>query len=114
MSSFDKAELDDIEADGSNQYTRADLLHPCHPAPGWLQRGRGHIVNISSTAGNYPYPGGNVYGATKAFLTQFTLNLRADLLGTNIRVTNLEPGIAETEFSQVRFHGDAAKAKDGL
>ena len=74
--------------------------------------GRGHIVNIGSVAGNYPYPGGNVYGATKAFVTQFSLNLRADLLGKNIRVTNIEPGMAETEFSLVRMHGDAPKAKN--
>jgi len=75
-------------------------------------RNAGHIVNIGSVAGNYPYPGGNVYGATKAFLKQFSLNLRADLLGKNIRVTNIEPGMAETEFSLVRLHGDAAKAKE--
>lgn len=79
--------------------------------PAMVHRGQGHIVNIGSVAGNYPYPCGNVYGATKAFLKQFSLNLRADLLGKNIRVTNIEPGIAETEFSVVRFHGDTAKAK---
>jgi 3-hydroxy acid dehydrogenase / malonic semialdehyde reductase len=61
-------------------------------------------------AGKYPYPGGNVYGATKAFVAQFSRNLRADLLGTRIRVTNIEPGLAETEFSIVRFKGDASKA----
>jgi NADP-dependent 3-hydroxy acid dehydrogenase YdfG len=70
----------------------------------------GHIVMIGSVAGNYPYPGGNAYGGTKAFVTQFSLNLRADLLGKNIRVTSIEPGMAETEFSKVRFHGDEAKA----
>jgi len=78
--------------------------------PGMLERGRGHIVNIGSVAGTYPYPGGNVYGATKAFLKQFSLNLRADLLGRNIRVTNIEPGMVETEFSIVRFGGDKNKA----
>jgi 3-hydroxy acid dehydrogenase/malonic semialdehyde reductase len=78
--------------------------------PGMVARNSGHIINISSVAGNYPYPGGNVYGATKAFVTQFSLNLRADLLGKNIRVTNVEPGMAETEFSLVRFAGDRKKA----
>ncbi len=70
----------------------------------------GHIVNIGSVAGNYPYASGNAYGGTKAFVAQFSLNLRADLLGKNIRVTNIEPGMAETEFSLVRFKGDSAKA----
>ena len=80
--------------------------------PQMTQRNNGHIVNIGSVAGKYPYPGGNVYGATKAFIRQFSLNLRADLLGKNIRVTNIEPGMVETEFSVVRFHGDENKAKD--
>ncbi len=78
--------------------------------PGMVARNRGHIVNLGSTAGNWPYPGGNVYGGTKAFVQQFSRNLRADLLGTRVRVTNIEPGMAETEFSKVRFKGDAAKA----
>ncbi|MCC8998910.1 MAG: SDR family oxidoreductase [Candidatus Contendobacter sp.] len=78
--------------------------------PGMVARNRGHIVNIGSVAGNYPYPGGNVYGATKAFVKQFSLNLRADLLGTRVRVTNIEPGLAESEFSLVRFKGDDSKA----
>jgi 3-hydroxy acid dehydrogenase/malonic semialdehyde reductase len=69
------------------------------------------VVNIGSVAGTYPYPGGNVYGATKAFVAQFSRNLRADLLGTRVRVTAVVPGtVAGTEFSQVRFHGDEAKA----
>lgn len=79
--------------------------------PQMLARNAGHIINIGSMAGNYPYKGGNVYGASKAFVKQFSLNLRTDLLGTNIRVTNLEPGLAETEFSEVRL-GDKAKAAD--
>ncbi|MGH8161593.1 MAG: SDR family oxidoreductase [Gammaproteobacteria bacterium] len=79
--------------------------------PGMVARGSGHIVNISSIAADNPYPGGNVYGATKAFAWQFSRNLRADLLGTGLRVTDIAPGLAETEFSQVRFKGDAARAK---
>jgi NADP-dependent 3-hydroxy acid dehydrogenase YdfG len=78
--------------------------------PGMVTRNRGHIINIGSTAGNWPYPGGHVYGATKAFVQQFSRNLRADLLGTGVRVTNLEPGMAESEFSQVRFKGDEQRA----
>ena len=78
--------------------------------PGMVARNRGHVINIGSTAGNWPYPGGNVYGGTKAFLKQFSLNLRADLNGKGVRVTNLEPGLAETEFSLVRFKGDSASA----
>ena len=74
---------------------------------------RGAIVNISSTASTYPYPGGNVYGGTKAFVSQFSLGLRADLHGTGVRVTSVEPGMAETEFTLVRTHGDQA-ASDAL
>lgn len=79
--------------------------------PGMVARNRGHIVNIGSTAGSWPYPGGNVYGATKAFVEQFSRNLRADLLGTLVRVTYLAPGMAETEFSAVRFKGDVDRAE---
>lgn len=68
----------------------------------------GAIINVSSTAANYPYAGGNVYGGTKAFVSQFSLGLRSDLHGTGVRVTTLEPGMAETEFTLVRTHGDQA------
>lgn len=78
--------------------------------PGMVERNRGDVMNLSSVAASYPYPGGNVYGGTKAFVRQFSLNLRADLIGTRVRVTSIEPGMAETEFSVVRFAGDQAKA----
>jgi 3-hydroxy acid dehydrogenase/malonic semialdehyde reductase len=78
--------------------------------PGMVARGRGHVINLGSVAGTYPYPGGNVYGGTKAFVHQFSLNLRSDLHGTGVRVTCVEPGMADTEFSLVRFSGDKAKA----
>jgi 3-hydroxy acid dehydrogenase/malonic semialdehyde reductase len=80
--------------------------------PKMVERGEGHIINIGSVAGTWPYPGGNVYGATKAFVKQFSNNLRADLLGTPIRVTNIEPGLADTEFSFTRFHGNKEKADE--
>ena len=80
--------------------------------PGMVSRGRGHVVNVGSVAGSYAYPGGNVYGATKAFVHQFSLNLRSDLHGTGVRVTCIEPGICGgTEFSEVRFGGDREKAQ---
>ena len=104
------ADLDDWETmidtnvKGLTRMTRSLL-------PGMVERGRGHIVNLGSVAGQFPYPGGNVYGATKAFVDHFSLNLRADLLGTPVRVTNVEPGLCGgTEFSSVRFKGDDAKA----
>lgn len=79
--------------------------------PAMVARRAGLIINLGSIAGTYPYPGGNVYGATKAFVRQFSLNLRADLLGTGVRVSNVEPGLCgNTEFSLVRFKGDEAQA----
>lgn len=81
--------------------------------PKMKQQGKGYIINIGSIAGNWPYPGGNVYCASKAFVRQFSLAIRADLLGTGIRVTNIEPGNAETEFSMVRFKNDDQRA-DGV
>jgi len=89
---------------GLTRVTRAIL-------PGMVARNRGDIINMSSVAATYPYPGGNVYGATKAFVRQLSLNLRADLLGSAIRVTSVELGMCETEFSLVRFKGDAAAAR---
>ncbi|MGP5514932.1 SDR family NAD(P)-dependent oxidoreductase [Psychrobacter alimentarius] len=92
------------------------LTHAVLPA--MVDRDSGYIINVGSIAGNWPYFGGNVYGATKAFVKQFSLNLRADLVGTQVRVTNIEPGVvAGTEFSNVRYHGDddkAAKVYDGF
>ncbi|MGW4133396.1 SDR family oxidoreductase [Amycolatopsis japonica] len=94
----------DTNIKGLAHLTRAVL-------PGMVERGRGHVINIGSVAGSYPYPGGNAYGATKAFVHQFSLNLRADLQGTGVRVTNVEPGlVGGTEFSVVRFEGDQGKA----
>ncbi|MCX2944488.1 bifunctional NADP-dependent 3-hydroxy acid dehydrogenase/3-hydroxypropionate dehydrogenase YdfG [Rahnella perminowiae] len=105
----DKASLEDwdkmIETNtkGLVYMTRAVL-------PGMVERNTGHVINIGSTAGNWPYAGGNVYGATKAFVRQFSLNLRTDLHGTHVRVTNIEPGLCGgTEFSNVRFKGDDEK-----
>jgi 3-hydroxy acid dehydrogenase / malonic semialdehyde reductase len=104
-----EADLDDWETmvdtniKGLLYVTRAVL-------PGMVERKSGYIFNLGSIAGNWPYEGGNVYGATKAFVKQFSLNLRTDLRGTNVRVTNLEPGFSETEFSDVRFKGDKEKA----
>ncbi|WP_276894189.1 SDR family NAD(P)-dependent oxidoreductase [Frischella perrara] len=79
--------------------------------PEMVKRNSGYIINLGSTAGNYAYQGGNVYGATKAFVKQFSANLRTDLLGKKIRVTNIEPGLCgNTEFSNVRFHGNDKQA----
>lgn len=87
------------------------LLRVTHAVlPSMVARDTGHIINLGSTAGNWPYPGGNAYGATKAFVQNFSRALRADLLGKHVRVTNIEPGLAETEFSTVRFNGDTEKA----
>ena len=111
LESADKANLDDWEQmidtniKGLVNITRFVL-------PKMVERNTGHIINLSSIAGTYPYPGGNVYGGTKAFVTQFSLNLRADLAGKNIRVTSVEPGLCGgTEFSNVRFKGDNERAE---
>ncbi len=88
------------------------LMYVTHALlPGMVARNRGHVVNISSTAAAWPYAGGNAYGGTKAFVQQFSRNLRADLFGTRVRVTDIAPGlVGGTEFSNVRFHGDDDKA----
>ncbi|MCE3039193.1 SDR family NAD(P)-dependent oxidoreductase [Helicobacter anatolicus] len=81
--------------------------------PFMIEKNLGHIINIGSIAGTYPYPGSNIYGATKAFVKQFSLNLRADLIGKNIRVSNIEPGLTGgSEFSLVRFYGDKKRAEN--
>lgn len=78
--------------------------------PGMVERKRGHIINVGSMAGNWPYPGGNCYGASKAFVQQFSRNLRSDVHGTGVKITNIEPGFSKTEFSLVRFKGDEDRA----
>jgi 3-hydroxy acid dehydrogenase/malonic semialdehyde reductase len=105
-----KANLDDwMRMVDTNVKGLMALTHAVLPT--MVKRDSGYIINVGSIAGSWPYYGGNVYGATKAFVKQFSLNLRADLIGTQIRVTNLEPGnVAGTEFSNVRYHGDDNKA----
>jgi 3-hydroxy acid dehydrogenase/malonic semialdehyde reductase len=93
----------DTNCKGLAYVTRAVL-------PGMVARRKGHVINLGSVAGGYPYPGGNAYGGSKAFVHQFSLGLRSDLHGTGVRVTCVEPGLADTEFSTVRFHGDRARA----
>jgi len=92
----------------TNVTALASLTHKL--LPGLIAR-RGAIINVSSVAASYPYSGGNVYGGTKAFVTQFSLGLRSDLHGTGVRVTSIEPGMVETEFSLVRNSGDRAVAE---
>lgn len=93
----------DTNVKGLTYCTRALL-------PTMIEVGGGTVINLASVAARWPYPGGNVYGATKAFVRQFSYNLRCDLAGTGIRVTSIEPGMAESEFSLVRFHGDEKRA----
>lgn len=106
-----EADLDDWE-----QMVDTNIKGLCYVTravlPGMVKRNRGHIINMGSVAGTWPYPGGNAYGASKAFVKQFSNNLRTDLLGTPVRVTNIEPGLAQTEFSIVRFHGDTKQAEN--
>ena len=111
LESADKASLDDwmqmIDTNIKGLVTITRLV-----LPQMVEHNSGHIINLGSIAGTYPYPGGNIYGGTKAFIKQFSLNLRADLAGTQIRVSNVEPGLCGgTEFSNIRFKGDDARAK---
>ena len=105
-----QAKIDDWDRMVATNVT--GLLHMTRALlPGMVERNHGHVVNLGSIAGTYPYPGGHVYGASKAFVKQFSLNLRADLVGLNVRVTDIEPGLCGgTEFSEVRFGGDAERA----
>jgi NADP-dependent 3-hydroxy acid dehydrogenase YdfG len=100
----DWEEMIDTNVKGLLYLTRALL-------PGMVARDRGHVVNIGSVAGSYPYRGGNVYCGAKAFVRQLSLCLRADLVGSRVRVTDIEPGLCATDFSLVRFHGDAERAR---
>ncbi|HDZ08392.1 SDR family oxidoreductase [Pseudohongiella sp.] len=109
LSSADEADMQDWETMINTNITALVRMTRLL-LPGMVARNRGHIINVGSTAGSWPYPGGNVYGATKAFVQQFSRELRADLLGKNIKVSNIEPGMAETEFSLVRFKQDKDKA----
>jgi NADP-dependent 3-hydroxy acid dehydrogenase YdfG len=106
----DWEEMIDTNVKGLLYVTRAVL-------PGMVERGRGHVINLGSIAGHESYPGGNVYCASKAAVRALTSGLRMDLVGTPIRVSTVDPGLVQTEFSQVRFHGDterAAKVYAGL
>lgn len=110
LSNAEEASLDhwetmiNVNCSALTRLTRALL-------PAMRMCGRGHIVNMGSIAGHYPYQGSNVYGATKAFVAQFSLNLRADLVGTGVRCTLIEPGlVGDSEFSTVRFEGDQTAA----
>ncbi|MBD1849937.1 SDR family oxidoreductase [Leptolyngbya sp. FACHB-711] len=100
----DWEEMIDTNVKGLLYITRAVL-------PGMVQRQRGHVINIGSVAGHQVYPGGNVYCATKAAVRSLTESLKIDLLGTPVRISSVDPGMVETEFSEVRFRGDAERAK---
>ena len=105
-----EGDLDDwetmIDTNIKGQLTMTRLV-----VPGMIERGHGHIINVGSVAGDAAYAGGNVYCATKAAVKALTDGLRIDVADTPIRVTNLKPGLVETNFSNVRFHGDEARAK---
>ncbi|NEQ27772.1 MAG: SDR family oxidoreductase [Microcoleus sp. SIO2G3] len=100
----DCEEMIDTNVKGLLYVTRSIL-------PGMVARGRGHVINIGSIAGHQTYPNGNVYCATKAAVRALTEGLKLDLLGTPIRITSVDPGMVETEFSDVRFHGDRSRAE---
>lgn len=109
LDKFYEAELEDLEAMITMNNTSLVRITRQIMA-GMVARKAGHVINIGSIAGNWPYPGGHVYCAVKAFTKQLSLAMRADLAGKNVRVTNIEPGIAETGFSLSRFKGDKKKA----
>ncbi len=102
----DWEEMIDTNVKGLLYVTRAVV-------PGMVDRGHGHVINIGSIAGHEVYPGGNVYCATKHAVTALNRGLAIDTLGTGVRVSSVDPGMVETEFSLVRFHGDAVRA-DGV
>lgn len=104
------ADLDDFDAMVDTN-VKGLLYMTRHVVPHMIKRGSGHIVNLGSVAGRWTYAGGAVYCATKAAVTSISEGLRMDLIGKNIRVTNIEPGLVDTEFSLVRYKGDAAAAK---
>lgn len=109
LDKFQDSQLDDLE--NMIEMNNSSLIRITHQIlPKMVHNKRGHIINIGSIAGNWPYPAGHVYCAVKAFVKQFSLALRADLNETNVRVTNIEPGMAETPFSLARFKGDTEKA----
>ncbi len=104
-------EADQADIDGMINTNIRGLTHMTRAVlPGMIERKRGYIINIGSVAGTYAYPGGNVYCGTKSFVNHFSKVLRADLKGKNVRVTSVEPGAVETEFSVVRYEGDQDKA----
>ncbi|HCT73374.1 MULTISPECIES: SDR family NAD(P)-dependent oxidoreductase [Psychrobacter] len=112
LEAADKANIDDwqqmIDTNVTGLCNITNLVLPI-----MVKKNSGLIINMGSIAGTYPYPGGNVYGATKAFVKQFSLNLRADLKDTKVRVSNIEPGLCSgTEFSSIRFKGDEAAAQN--
>lgn len=109
LDKFQDADLDDLEnMIMMNNTSLVQITRQILPI--MTSNKKGHIINIGSIAGNWPYPGGHVYCAVKAFVKQFSLSLRADLAGTNVRVSNIEPGVAQTSFSINRFKGDVKKA----
>lgn len=111
LSAFDQSDFADFETMiGTNLCGLLTMTREI--LPGMKARGRGHIVNLASIAGSFHYPMGHVYGATKAFVTYLSQSLRADQLGSPVRITNIEPGMVETEFSLTRFKGNAARAAE--
>ncbi|QNP29100.1 SDR family oxidoreductase [Cylindrospermopsis curvispora] len=110
---LDKLHLGDIEdwEEMIDTNIKGLLYLTRYVLPGMVDRGSGHIINIGSIAGHQTYPGGNVYCGSKAAVKAISEGLKLDLLGTPIKVTSIDPGMVETEFSQVRFHGDRERAK---